>query len=55
MVNIPNINTNLRQELNIPDDAVVFGRHGGKDQFNISFVQKLFNSYFFRLFNQALP
>lgn len=41
MVNIPNINTNLRQELNIPDDAVVFGRHGGKDQFNISFVHSI--------------
>lgn len=40
MVNLPNIDTNLRKELNIPDDAIVFGRHGGADQFNIDYVYK---------------
>jgi hypothetical protein len=31
---------NLRQELNIPAEAKVFGRHGGWDTFNIPFVRK---------------
>ena len=31
-------NTNLRNILNIPKNAVVFGRHGGYDTFNIQFV-----------------
>ena len=29
---------NLRDKLNIPHDAVVIGRHGGMDTFNLSFV-----------------
>lgn len=29
---------NLRKELNIPNTAFVFGRYGGKDTFNLSFV-----------------
>ena len=29
---------NLREELNIPDDALVFGRYGGWDSFDIDFV-----------------
>lgn len=28
-------NLNMRKELNIPDDAIVFGRYGGKDTFNL--------------------
>jgi hypothetical protein len=35
MVDLPIETDNLRKELKIPDDAVVFGRHGGSDQFNI--------------------
>jgi hypothetical protein len=31
---------NLRQELNIPSEAKVFGRHGGWDTFNIPFAGK---------------
>ena len=31
---------NLRQELNIPSKAKVFGRHGGWDTFNIPFVRE---------------
>jgi hypothetical protein len=31
---------NLRKELNIPEDAMVIGRHGGYDTFNVSFVQE---------------
>jgi hypothetical protein len=31
---------NLRQELNIPTEAKVFGRHGGWDTFNIPFARR---------------
>lgn len=31
---------NLREYLNIPKDATVFGYHGGKDSFNIPWVQE---------------
>lgn len=43
MINLPDLpdNINMRKELNIPDDAVVFGRHGGYDQFNIPRVPEL--------------
>jgi hypothetical protein len=40
MVNLPDIKDNLREELNIPSDAVVFGRNGGHDSFNIDFAKK---------------
>lgn len=30
----------LRRDLGIPDDACVFGRHGGYDQFDIDYAQK---------------
>jgi hypothetical protein len=32
-------NKNLRAKLNIPEEAIVFGGYGRKDQFNIQFVQ----------------
>jgi glycosyltransferase involved in cell wall biosynthesis len=31
----------MRNELNIPVNATVFGRHGGKEQFNIPFVHEV--------------
>uniref|UniRef100_A0A6C0HIS4 Uncharacterized protein n=1 Tax=viral metagenome TaxID=1070528 RepID=A0A6C0HIS4_9ZZZZ len=31
----------LRQELNIPQDAIVFGRYGGVESFNIDFVYRV--------------
>ena len=34
----PHVHDTFREELNIPKDALVLGRHGGKDTFNISFV-----------------
>lgn len=43
MVNLPNVDTNMRNELNIPNDAIVFGRHGGACQFNIGYVHKVIN------------
>jgi len=41
IINLPNHDENYKKELNIPDDAIVFGRHGGYKQFDISFVQKI--------------
>lgn len=38
MVTLPETNENLRSELNIPNDAIVFGRYGGKESFDIKFV-----------------
>ena len=40
MINLPVHAEDMRKELNIPEDALVFGRHGGYDQFNIDFVQQ---------------
>lgn len=41
MVNLPNHDKNLRNKLNIPDNAIVFGGYGGKSSFGIYSVQKL--------------
>ena len=41
MVNLPDHNKNMREELNIPEDAVVYGRYGGYDSFDIPYVQKI--------------
>jgi glycosyltransferase involved in cell wall biosynthesis len=40
IVDLPDVTGDLRAELGIPDDAVVFGRHGGYREFNISFVKQ---------------
>lgn len=40
MVNLPKHSDNFRSEYNIPKDAIVFGRNGGKDTFDIDFVKK---------------
>jgi FkbM family methyltransferase len=40
MINLPSTEDNLRKELNIPNDAIVFGGYGGKNSFNIQFVHK---------------
>ena len=36
IVDLPNINENLRDELHLPADAIVIGRHGGYDQFDLA-------------------
>ncbi len=41
MVRLPESDADFRRELKIPPDAVVFGRHGGKDQFDIPFVRQV--------------
>ena len=38
MVTLPESNENLRLDLNIPKEAIVFGRYGGKESFDINFV-----------------
>lgn len=35
----------LRQEYHIPENAFVFGRHGGYDQFDVGFVQQAVSSF----------
>jgi glycosyltransferase involved in cell wall biosynthesis len=38
MINLPNANQDLRSELRIPKDAIVFGRYGGTNSFDVPFV-----------------
>lgn len=41
IVYLPNCNENMREKLNIPKDAIVFGRHGGYGQFDIDYVHRV--------------
>ena len=41
IVDLPNVDRDMRELLNIPKDAVVFGRHGGFYQFDIEYVHKV--------------
>lgn len=38
MINLPDHNENYREGFNIPNNATVIGRYGGKETFNIDFV-----------------
>jgi hypothetical protein len=40
IVNLPEIKSNLREELSIPEDALVLGRNGGWETFDLPFVKK---------------
>ncbi len=40
MVRVHNTEENLRQELGIPEDAIVYGRYGGVETFDIEFVHE---------------
>ena len=40
IVNLPDHNLNMRDELGIPKDALVFGRNGGWDTFDLPFVKQ---------------
>lgn len=40
IVTLPDIKENYRTVLGIPEDAIVIGRHGGKEQFDIPFVHE---------------
>ena len=41
MINLPRVKGNLREILQIPNDAIVFGRYGGMDSFDLNFVHEL--------------
>ena len=41
IVNLPKNDLNLRIKLGIPESVIVFGRHGGYNQFNIKYVQDI--------------
>jgi|688.fasta_scaffold19529_7 glycosyltransferase involved in cell wall biosynthesis len=41
MINLPEHKRNLRDELSIPKNAIVVGRHGGYDTFDLDFVCKI--------------
>ena len=41
MISLSTAGADLRKQLNIPEEAKVFGRHGGEDSFDIPWVQKL--------------
>lgn len=40
MVRIGNTIEDLRKELNIPEDSIVYGRYGGSDTFDVDFVKE---------------
>ena len=39
MINLPTCNENMREQLQIPNDGIVFGRYGGFEQFDIEYVK----------------
>jgi predicted O-methyltransferase YrrM len=41
IVRMPDIDGDFRKQLGIPDGAVVFGRHGGRDQFDIPYAREV--------------
>lgn len=43
IVYLPDIHVDLREDLNIPKDALVLGRNGGFETFDISFVKEAIN------------
>jgi hypothetical protein len=45
IVDLPNTDENLRSELQIPNDAIVFGRYGGIDQFDINITHHAIKEY----------
>ena len=45
IVELADTSETLREELGIPEDAVVFGRHGGADSFDIPFVKDSVSYY----------
>lgn len=41
MINLPDSDKDMREELNIPKDAIVYGRYGGYNEFDINYVHKI--------------
>lgn len=48
MVTLPECSDNLRVQLGIPADALVFGRHGGYDSFDLGWVKQLISVILYR-------
>lgn len=44
IVYLPELKSNLRKILGIPDGAIVLGRHGGEDTFNIDYLRDIIKS-----------
>lgn len=62
IVQLPDIEETLRESLGIPEDATVFGRHGGRDTFDIPWAWTAINralearpDYYFLFMNTAVP
>jgi glycosyltransferase involved in cell wall biosynthesis len=47
IVSLPDCDDNLRETLNIPKDVIVFGRYGGKDEFNIPDTKQAIQDYLY--------
>ena len=45
IVDLPTVKENIRDELKIPKDAIVFGRYGGYDEFNIQMTHDAIKEY----------
>jgi hypothetical protein len=45
IIDLPIINDNLRNELNIPQNSIVFGRYGGMYEFNINITHDAIKEY----------
>ena len=45
IVELADTNENFRKVMEIPEDAIVFGRHGGADTFDIPFVKDVISLY----------
>lgn len=45
IVDLPNINENIRDELHLPVDAIVIGRHGGYHQFDLSIARNAIKQF----------
>jgi hypothetical protein len=46
IVSLPFTNENMREELTIPQDAIVYGRYGGYAQFDLPHVHKAIRDFF---------
>lgn len=45
IVSLPDVKYNYREHLGIPQDAVVFGRYGGYDQFDVPYLAEVIDSF----------
>ncbi len=43
MIDLPNVDGDLKEELNIPKNSLIFGRYGGSETFNIDFTHQVIN------------